>query len=105
MSALSVATAMRAPFAIPLLCIAVLAGSAHAASRKEQEKACRGDAFRLCAAEIPSRAKIEACMKAHYDELSPPCKEMFDEPDDNSPQSGGGNENASSSDSDTTRGH
>jgi hypothetical protein len=82
---------MRATFAIVLLCVflcaAVLAGSAHAATRDEQSKACRSDAFRLCAAEIPSRARIEACMKAHYDELSAPCKEMFDQPSD-SPSDG-----------------
>lgn len=48
-----------------------------AASRDEQAHACRGDAFHFCASEIPHKDKIEACLKQHYDELSPPCKAMF----------------------------
>lgn len=50
------------------------------ASRDEQEHACRGDAFHFCASEIPNKEKIAACMKQHYDELSPPCKAMFKRP-------------------------
>lgn len=49
-------------------------------SRDEQEHACRGDAFHFCASAIPNKKKIAACMKQHYDELSPPCKAMFDPP-------------------------
>ncbi|WP_092006529.1 hypothetical protein [Paraburkholderia lycopersici] len=49
-------------------------------SRDEQEHACRGDAFHFCASEIPNKTKITACMKRHYDELSPPCKAMFRRP-------------------------
>nr|WP_157025852.1 cysteine rich repeat-containing protein [Paraburkholderia heleia] len=56
-------------------------------SREEQEHACRGDAFRFCAREIPSKEKIEACLKQHYDELSPPCKAMFDPPPTADPKS------------------
>jgi hypothetical protein len=54
-----------------------------AASQDEQEHACRGDAFHFCASEIPNKEKIEACMKQHYDELSPPCKAMFKKPPKN----------------------
>jgi hypothetical protein len=49
----------------------------HAATQEEQDHACRGDAFHFCASEIPNKEKIEACMKQHYSELSPPCKAMF----------------------------
>ncbi|WP_322034266.1 hypothetical protein [Paraburkholderia sp. J76] len=49
-------------------------------SRDEQEHACRGDAFHFCASVIPNKEKITACMKQHYDQLSPPCKAMFDPP-------------------------
>ncbi len=49
-------------------------------SRNEQEHACRGDAFHFCARAIPNKEKIAACLKQHYDELSPPCKAMFDPP-------------------------
>jgi hypothetical protein len=51
--------------------------TAHAATEDEQAKACRGDAMHFCAADIPNKAKITACMKQHIDELSPPCRAMF----------------------------
>ncbi|XUW92537.1 hypothetical protein OH764_22340 [Burkholderia sp. M6-3] len=51
--------------------------TAHAATQDEQAKACRGDAMHFCAADIPNKAKITACMKQHVDELSPPCRAMF----------------------------
>jgi hypothetical protein len=51
--------------------------AAHAATHDEQAKACRGDAMHFCAADIPNKAKITACMKQHIDELSPPCRAMF----------------------------
>ena len=53
------------------------AATADAASRDEQTKACRGDAMHFCAADIPNKAKITACLKQHVDELSPPCRAMF----------------------------
>ena len=56
-------------------------------SRNEQEHACRGDAFHFCAHAIPNREKIAACLKQHYDELSPPCKAMFDPPTMADPES------------------
>ncbi|CAE6833345.1 MULTISPECIES: hypothetical protein [Paraburkholderia] len=49
----------------------------HAASQDDQSKACRGDAMHFCAADIPNKEKITACMKQHLDELSPPCRAMF----------------------------
>jgi hypothetical protein len=51
--------------------------AANAATQDEQAKACRGDAMHFCAADIPNKAKITACMKQHVDELSPPCRAMF----------------------------
>ncbi len=51
--------------------------AAHAATQDDQAKACRGDAMHFCAADIPNREKITACMKQHLDELSPPCRAMF----------------------------
>lgn len=50
---------------------------ASAASRDDQAKACRGDAMHFCAADIPDKEKITACMKQHLDELSPGCRAMF----------------------------
>ncbi|MCP3713273.1 hypothetical protein M3I54_41530 [Paraburkholderia sp. CNPSo 3274] len=56
-------------------------------SRDEQQHACRGDAFHFCARTIPNKEKIAACLKQHYDELSPPCKAMFDPPTEVDPKS------------------
>jgi hypothetical protein len=53
------------------------ASPANAASQDEQTHACRGDAIHFCAAEIPNREKITACMKQHLDKLSPACRAMF----------------------------
>ncbi|HEY1608645.1 MAG TPA: hypothetical protein VGG24_05220 [Paraburkholderia sp.] len=66
--------------AATLACAAMLPPAVHAASRDQQEHACRGDALRLCSADIPDKAKITACMKAHYDQLSPRCQTMFGKP-------------------------
>jgi hypothetical protein len=40
----------------------------------EQRRACMGDAFKYCAAEIPNVPRITACMKANLSKLSPACK-------------------------------
>jgi len=45
----------------------------------EQRAACTGDAFRLCAAEIPDVPRITACMKSNFSRLSPACKAVFHE--------------------------
>ncbi len=55
----------------------MFAVAASAATRDEQTKACRGDAMRLCMAEIPNEQKITACMKSKLDQLSPGCRAMF----------------------------
>jgi len=65
-------------FAVLLAFIATGSNVTLAASQEEEDKACRSDAFRLCSSEIPNREKIEACMKQHYDQLSPLCKKAFD---------------------------
>jgi hypothetical protein len=57
--------------------LAAASSAAFADSQAQQEKACKSDAFRLCSADIPNKAKIKACMEQHYDQLSPPCKKMF----------------------------
>jgi hypothetical protein len=71
-------TMKRKFFALLLALISTGSGVAFAKSAEEEgNKACRHDAFRLCSSEIPNKEKIEACMKEHYDQLSPPCKKMF----------------------------
>jgi len=43
-----------------------------------QRQACMGDAVRLCGAYIPDRAKIQSCMAAQPEQLSPRCRAVFD---------------------------
>jgi hypothetical protein len=47
----------------------------------EQEQACTGDAFRLCSSEIPDVGRVTACMVARKDQLSPPCRVYFRDPE------------------------
>ncbi|AXF18537.1 hypothetical protein PQQ88_16840 [Paraburkholderia caledonica] len=69
-------TRIHALLAASLFAISAVT-AANAATQDEQAKACRGDAMHFCAADIPNKAKITACMKQHVDELSPPCRAMF----------------------------
>ncbi len=71
-------------FRTTIMAAAALAGLLAASSAAlaqqgtpEQRRACRGDAFRFCAAEIPNVPKITACMKVNYERLSPACKAVF----------------------------
>jgi hypothetical protein len=60
--------------------LAVLIGSTSptlAQGTAEQRAACTGDAFRLCAGEIPNVARITSCMKVNFSRLSPGCKAVF----------------------------
>jgi hypothetical protein len=43
-----------------------------------QRQACMGDAMRLCGAYIPDRNRIRDCMAAQVEQLSPPCRSVFD---------------------------
>ncbi len=69
-------------FALTSISILTLlsASAAFAATRDEQTAACKGDAIRFCASEIPNERKITSCMKANYSKLSPECKAMFKQP-------------------------
>ncbi|RKF38840.1 hypothetical protein [Paraburkholderia fungorum] len=70
---------MNRNFALLAAGLAVLSAvtAANAATEDDQAKACRGDAMHFCAADIPNKEKITACMKQHVDELSPACRAMF----------------------------
>lgn len=43
-------------------------------------QACTPDAMRLCSDVIPDVAKVTACMKAKYSQLSQPCRVAMREP-------------------------
>jgi hypothetical protein len=62
-------------------CLALLAGvfvcrldGASAQGSAEAQQACTPDAMRLCGDAIPDVAKVTACMKAKYAQLSEPCR-------------------------------
>jgi hypothetical protein len=46
-------------------------------TRQEQDRACRADALRLCAFDIPFESKIAACLERNMERLSPACRAMF----------------------------
>jgi hypothetical protein len=44
----------------------------------EEQQACTGDAFRLCASVIPDIPRITSCLQAKRDQLTPACSGMFE---------------------------
>ena len=46
--------------------------------RQQAEHLCYNDVQKLCNAEIPDEARIEACMGVHRAQLSPGCRKVFD---------------------------
>ena len=58
-----------------------LTTTANAHSTADQVSACIGDAFRYCSSEIPSSARVEACLISNKGKLTPSCRAQFDEPD------------------------
>ena len=44
-----------------------------------QRRACTPDVYRLCAGEIPSVAKITACLRRKKASLSPDCAAVFEQ--------------------------
>jgi hypothetical protein len=71
---------LRSALAFVSILAALSTSAAIAATRDEQTAACKGDAIRFCASEIPNEQKITSCMKANRDKLSPKCKAMFKQP-------------------------
>jgi len=64
--------------AIAAISSATLAFPAFAQGTAQQRAACEGDAFKFCAADIPSAEKIEACLRAKLSEISPACRAEFE---------------------------
>jgi len=55
-----------------------MTSSASFAYTAEAQQMCTGDAFRLCASEIPDIPKIRACMIKHRADLSAGCRVVMD---------------------------
>ena len=64
------------PLSTGALAMLPSAGYAYTA---DQEQACTGDAFRLCAADIPDVDRITACMIRNKSQLTPGCRAHFRE--------------------------
>ena len=52
--------------------------TAAVAQTAEDQQACMDDAFRVCSATIPDRARTTACMVANKARLSPACQTVMD---------------------------
>ena len=66
---------MRLTLAIALT-VSALSTAAFAQSAEEQQ-ACMNDAFRVCSATIPDRARTTACMIQNKSQLSPACQQVM----------------------------
>ena len=64
-----------------MLTVSAAATSSSFAFSAEAQSACSSDAFRLCAAEIPSIPKITACIRRNKSSLSSGCRMVLDKED------------------------
>ena len=64
-----------------IISASVAASTSSFAFSAEARAACTGDAFRLCASEIPSIPKITVCMRANKAKLSAPCRAVMERED------------------------
>ena len=75
LKAVSSAAARRG--ALATLMVTAVALPALAEGTPQQRRACTPDVYRLCAGEIPNRARITACLRQHRDRLSDACRAVF----------------------------
>jgi hypothetical protein len=61
--------------------VSTLATSPGLAYSARAQQMCMGDAMRLCSSEIPSIARITACMRRNKANVSPGCRAVMDEMD------------------------
>ena len=62
-------------FAVSVSALSSTSGFAFSA---EAQQMCTGDAFRLCASEIPNIPAVTACMVKHKADLSAGCRGVMD---------------------------
>ena len=63
------------------LAVSTAATSSSFAFSPEAQQMCTGDAFRLCAAEMPSIPRITACIRKNKSSLSAGCRAVLDKED------------------------
>jgi hypothetical protein len=44
----------------------------------QEDRACRGDANRLCKDDIPDQFRVASCLQMNKDKISRPCKAVLD---------------------------
>lgn len=66
----------RITFAIALT-VGLLSSAAAVAQSSEEQSACIDDAFRVCSATIPDRARTTACMIQNKSQLSAACQSVM----------------------------
>ena len=64
-----------------VLAASTAATSSGFAFSAEAQQMCTGDAFRLCAAEMPSIPRITACIRKNKSSLSSGCRAVLDKED------------------------
>ncbi len=64
-----------------LLSVSAVATSSSFAFSPEAQSACSSDAFRLCAAEIPSIPRITSCIRRNKSSLSSGCRTVLEKED------------------------
>ena len=65
---------MRVPV-VAMLLFALAPSLARAeASEEEARAACAPEALKFCATEVPDRGRIERCLRARIDQISPDCR-------------------------------
>ena len=70
---------MQNRFALAVVLTAgILSSTAAFAQSSEEQQACMDDAFRVCSATIPDRARTTACMIQKKSQLSPRCQMVMD---------------------------
>jgi len=69
---------MQIRLTLALALTAGLLSTAAIAQSSEDQQACMNDAFRVCSATIPDRARTTACMVQNKSQLSPACQMVMD---------------------------
>src|SRR3954467_15344019 len=68
---------MHIRLTLALAFTAGLLSTAAVAQSSEDQQACMNDAFRVCSATIPDRARTTACMIQNKSQLSPACQQVM----------------------------
>jgi hypothetical protein len=63
--------------AMLLLNLAVGSAYAQGASEEEARQACAPEALKFCSTEVPDRDRVERCLRAKINQISPDCRAVM----------------------------